>query len=263
MKLVEPNGELLRWEFGSLAAWKFGCGFACRPAGAFCSLFSVLRSPGWRKPPVVSSWKNVCSGPGEGRQGEDTFELGTGAGELEGVPQTVAAPEGRGEIGPEFLEVAEEGVVAGGVGGVALEQVGVPGTEAVEVAGVLTGKDGLGEEGVGDDAAPEHPAAHGGEAARDSGEVRERADVAVVDEGQCADLGDADEGVQVDGALVHLLGGAGVDAEFAQGEGLDEGEALGKQGGVVQAQADLDGEVARAEFLAPCREHLAKHAFIA
>ena len=124
MKLVEPNGELLRWEFGSLAAWKFGFGFACRPAGAFCSLFSVLRSPFSRVAQAtrcVFVEKTLGSGPGEGRQGEDALEFGAGAGELEGIPQTITAAEGRGEIGPEFLEVAEKCVIAGCVGGVALE----------------------------------------------------------------------------------------------------------------------------------------------
>ena len=65
--------------------------------------------------------KTLGSDPLEGRQGEDALEFGAGAGELEGIPQTITAAEGRGEIGPEFLEVAEKCVIAGCVGGVALE----------------------------------------------------------------------------------------------------------------------------------------------
>ena len=138
----------------------------------------------------------------------------------------------------------------------------MPRLETRHIARILAHANAFGQEGVRHDPTAQHPTRDVGEAHGKTLVVLQRTDITIVGERQGALIRHRLKGIQVHRALIHLLGGTRVNADFAQGELLDQRQPLRQEFVILQAKAHLDGEVALTQDFATSFQHARQHVFV-
>ncbi|KAF0190244.1 MAG: hypothetical protein FD168_542 [Desulfobulbaceae bacterium] len=182
----------------------------------------------------------MAKGPVNG--GEIAF---FGAGLLYFLPEFVLIWKGSGQIKPNLFHASQQVAGAGKKLFVAGKELLVKGQKhGHALFGVeLFAPDGSGQEGVGQQAAADHPALGRGELLAQAVPAFHVGDIAIINKGMAAQGEALPEAFGIGGAPIELLAQPGMDDDLGERIVVEPGQKLCQFIGMVQAQPGFDGEL--------------------